>query len=680
MSKKAKDPEVIAKKISHKPIDYEKLNRLSEDFRTRFTPQQELSAEQAFWFHILNPTIEPSYAPPVIMDVPSELPNVSLVNASLKKLKFHLAQFDSVVKKRTTPSALEEEYFEINDLKARLQTNNTTICKLKDIIKSMRETSKEENVNYDLCEIENKNVELENNVAKLLYENERLCNEINHVKQVFKDQFDSIKKTRVRTKEQSDSLIDQLNLKSAENEDLKAQIQDKVFVITSLKNDLRKLKGKETAANASQIPSTTTIAPGMFKLDLVPLAPRLLKNRDAHINYLRNTQEHANILREIVEQAKAKQTLDSELDFAFKHVTFAEPVSSSSTNQETQDSNKPLLHSTGVKSSTSASGSKPSGNTKNNRISQPSSSNKINKVEDQPRRVKTRKNKKNRVNKVKCNDDVMQSTCDANSISDSISNASVKNSVNAAKSDCLCAICDRQSEHTIQTLEDMLRACVIDFGGSWDVHLPLVEFSYNNSYHSSIRCAPFEALYGRKCRSPILCAEIGESSLIGPELVQEMTDKVMLIKEKLKAARDRQKSYADNRRKPLEFKGKLAPRYVGPFEILERIGPVAYRLRLPEELSGVHDTFHVSNLKKCLADASLHVPLGEIKVDKTLCFVKEPVEIIDREVKSLKHSKIALVNIRWNSKRSPEFTWEREDYMKSKYPQLFVDRADESAS
>ncbi|GJY63549.1 putative reverse transcriptase domain-containing protein [Tanacetum coccineum] len=218
---------------------------------------------------------------------------------------------------------------------------------------------------------------------------------------------------------------------------------------------------------------------------------------------------------------------------------------------------------------------------------------------------------------------------------------------------------DGQSERTIQTLEDMLRA------------------------------------------SPVLWAEIGESSLIGPELVQETTDKVVLIKEKLKAARDRQKSYADNRRKPLEFKvgdrvmlkvspwkgvirfgkkGKLAPRYVGPFEILERIGPVAYRLRLPEELSGVHDTFHVSNLKKCLADASLHVPLGEIKVDKTLRFVEEPVEIIDREVKSLKRSKIALVKVRWNSKRGPEFTWEREDYMKSKYPQLFVDRADESAS
>ncbi|GJS97543.1 reverse transcriptase domain-containing protein [Tanacetum coccineum] len=188
---------------------------------------------------------------------------------------------------------------------------------------------------------------------------------------------------------------------------------------------------------------------------------------------------------------------------------------------------------------------------------------------------------------------------------------------------------DGQSERTIQTLEDMLRACVIDFGGSWDVHLPLAEFSYNNSYHTSIRCAPFEALYGRKCRSLVLWAEIGEGSLIGPELVQETTDKVVVIKERLQAARDRQKSYADNRRKPLEFevgdrvmlkvspwkgvvrfgkKGKLAPRYVGPFEILKRIGTVAYRLRLPEELIGVHDTFHVSNLKKCLGNANFRVP------------------------------------------------------------------------
>ncbi|GJR56390.1 hypothetical protein Tco_1406911 [Tanacetum coccineum] len=219
-----------------------------------------------------------------------------------------------------------------------------------------------------------------------------------------------------------------------------------------------------------------------------------------------------------------------------------------------------------------------------------------------------------------------------------------------------------------------MRACIIDFGGS---------------YHSIIRCALFKALYGRKCRSPVLWAEIREGSLIGPELVLETTDKVVLIKENLKAERERQKSYADKRRKPLEFemgdqvllkvsswkgvvrfrkKGKLALRYIGPFEILERIGLVAYRLRLPEELGNVHDTFHVSNLKKCLADASLHVPLDEIKVDKTLRFVEEPIEIMDHEINILKHSKISLVKVCWNSKRGPEFTWERTYYMKSKYP------------
>nr|GEW84095.1 putative reverse transcriptase domain-containing protein [Tanacetum cinerariifolium] len=193
------------------------------------------------------------------------------------------------------------------------------------------------------------------------------------------------------------------------------------------------------------------------------------------------------------------------------------------------------------------------------------------------------------------------------------------------------------------------------------------EFSYNNSYHSSVRCASFEGLYGRKCRSPVLWAEIGESSLIGPELVSKTTDKVVLIKEKLKAARDRHKSYADNKSKPLQFevvdhvllkvspwkgvihfekRGKLAPRYVGPFKILERTDPVAYRLRLPKELSSVYDIFHVSNLKKCLANASLHVPLDKIKINKTLCILEEPVEIMDNEVRRLNRSKISLVKVR----------------------------------
>ncbi|GJY03726.1 putative reverse transcriptase domain-containing protein [Tanacetum coccineum] len=182
---------------------------------------------------------------------------------------------------------------------------------------------------------------------------------------------------------------------------------------------------------------------------------------------------------------------------------------------------------------------------------------------------------------------------------------------------------DGQSERTIQTLEDIRRACAIDVGKGWVNHLPLVEFSYNNSYHASIKAAPFEALYGRKCRSPVCWTEVGEAQILGPELIQETTEKIIQIKQRMQAARDRQKSYADLKRKPMEFqvgdkvmlkvspwkgvvrfgkRGKLNPRYVGPFKVLEKVGEVAYKLELPEELSRVHNTFHVSNLKKCHAD------------------------------------------------------------------------------
>ncbi|GKE14581.1 hypothetical protein Tco_1422158, partial [Tanacetum coccineum] len=308
-------------------------------------------------------------------------------------------------------------YFEINDWKARLQDKDTTICKLKDTIKSLRKNTKEENMYHDKCELEPINEELENGVAKLLLENERLGNEINHVQQ-----------------------------------DLKAQIQDKVFVITSLENDLRKLKGKEIVENAVCLPSATTISPDMFKLDLVPLPPRLLQNKEAHIDYLRHTQEQANTLREIVKQAKAKQSLDRELDFAYKHATriqellvyvqdtfpnaitpstkkvvvtpmnnvkkvrFSEPLTSlinikQVESSNTSDSNTLVLSFTGVKCSTSNYGSKPPGNKKNDRISQTPSRDKKNKVESQPRKV----NKMNHVVKPVCDIDVKHSLSNANS-------------------------------------------------------------------------------------------------------------------------------------------------------------------------------------------------------------------------------------------------------------------------
>jgi hypothetical protein len=219
------------------------------------------------------------------------------------------------------------------------------------------------------------------------------------------------------------------------------------------------------------------------------------------------------------------------------------------------------------------------------------------------------------------------------------------------------------------------------------------------------------ALYGRKCRSPVCWAEVGDiqlarsqvdnSNIIGPEIIRETTEKIVQIRERMKTARSRQKSYADRRRKPLEFqvgdhvllkvspwkgmvrfgkRGKLNPRYIGPFEILARIGPVAYKLRLPQELQNIHDTFHVSNLKKCLSDESLVIPLEEIQVNPNLNFVEEPVEIMDREIKRLKQSRIPIVKVRWNARRGPEFTWEREDQMKLKYPQLFANSKEATTS
>nr|GEY21546.1 reverse transcriptase domain-containing protein [Tanacetum cinerariifolium] len=223
---------------------------------------------------------------------------------------------------------------------------------------------------------------------------------------------------------------------------------------------------------------------------------------------------------------------------------------------------------------------------------------------------------------------------------------------------------DGQSKRTIQTLEDMLSACVIDFGKGWDRHLPLVEFSYNNGYHTSIKAAPFEALYGRKCRSHICWAEVRYAQITGPKIVHETTKKIIQIKKCIQVAHERQKSYADRRRKPLEFevgdkvmlkmlpwkgvihfgkRGKLNPCYIRPFKILAKVGMLSYRLELPEQLSRVHSTFHVSNLKKCFVDEPLAISLEEIQIDDKLYFIKEPVEIMDQEVKQLKQSRIPIV-------------------------------------
>ncbi|GJY19660.1 putative reverse transcriptase domain-containing protein [Tanacetum coccineum] len=198
---------------------------------------------------------------------------------------------------------------------------------------------------------------------------------------------------------------------------------------------------------------------------------------------------------------------------------------------------------------------------------------------------------------------------------------------------------DGQSERTIQTLEDMLRACAIDFENGWVRHLPLVESSYNNSYHASIKPTEFQ-----------------------------VGDKVMLKFSPWKGV--------------VRFgkRGKLNLRYVGPFKVLEKIRSVAYKLELPQELSRVHNTFHVSNLKKCYSDEPLVVPLEGLHIDDKLRFVEEPVEIMDREVKQLKQIRILIVKVCWNSRRGPEFTWEREDSFTKKYQHLFTNRTSSSTT
>jgi len=252
---------------------------------------------------------------------------------------------------------------------------------------------------------------------------------------------------------------------------------------------------------------------------------------------------------------------------------------------------------------------------------------------------------------------------------------------------------DGQSERTIQILEDMLRACMIEFRGSWEDHLHLAEFSYNNSYQASIKMAPFEALYGRKCRSPICWDEVGERSLLGPEILIQTTEKVRVIRDHLKAAQSRQKSWADLQRRPLEFgvgdhvflkisptkgvirfgtRGKLSPRYIGPFEILDRVGDVSYRLALPPSLDGVHNVFHVSQLRRYVKDDSHILDHSELELQPDLSYQEQPMAILDRSVKTLKNKAIPLVLVSWNRHVPGEATWEREDVIRERYPQLFT--------
>jgi len=247
---------------------------------------------------------------------------------------------------------------------------------------------------------------------------------------------------------------------------------------------------------------------------------------------------------------------------------------------------------------------------------------------------------------------------------------------------------DGQSERTIQTLEDMLRMCVLDWGGHWADHLSLVEFAYNNSYQASIGMAPFEALYGRPCRTPLCWTQVGERSIYGADYVQETTERIRVLKLNMKEAQDRQRSYADKRRRELEFEvgdrvylkmamlrgpnrsiseTKLSPRYMGPFRIVERVGPVAYRLELPDVMRAFHKVFHVSMLRKCLhKDDEVLAKIPE-DLQPNMTLEARPVRVLERRIKELRRKKIPLIKVLWDCDGVTEETWEPEVRMKARF-------------
>nr|GEX54509.1 integrase, catalytic region, zinc finger, CCHC-type, peptidase aspartic, catalytic [Tanacetum cinerariifolium] len=376
MIQKQKDLMMYEKKVNTKLVDYAALNQLSQDFETRFVPQAELSAEQVFWSKNSKNSEEPNlFTRPNLVEVPKELPKVSMVNSSLKKLKFHLASFNVVVKERTTATAI---------------TKGTGKDKKK-----------------ELEEIETINIELDHRVTKLVTENE-------HLKQTYKKLYDSIKSSCVRSKEQCDDLFKQINIKSAENSDLNASLQEKALVIKALNDTLRKIKGKVVVDEAVTL---HPIDPKLLRIDVASLSPKLRNNRTSHYDYLKHTQEETATLREIVENERLLNPLNTSLDYACnkqmvvtpmnktKRIKVTEPITSSgntpikTTSSSNIVSNKPMLSSTGVNLLTSTSGSQSLSNTKKDRIQQTQSRAKKNKLEAYPRNVRTSfHNKKSVVN------------------------------------------------------------------------------------------------------------------------------------------------------------------------------------------------------------------------------------------------------------------------------------------
>nr|GFB58998.1 retrovirus-related Pol polyprotein from transposon TNT 1-94 [Tanacetum cinerariifolium] len=341
MIEKQNDPQMTKKKVIMKPINFAIINQLSTDFETRFVPQTEVSTEQAFCSKYSVQTDKPNLsACTTIVEVSKELPKVSMVNSCLKKLKFHLASFDMVVKERTTTTAITEGTWGFEHTKAcfraniipfvkalkklftsfdqylidevtevqNVQAKDTVILKLKKKLHSLNGDVNEINVKREVEEMETLNIELDHKVTKLIVENK-------HLKQTYKQLYDSIKSSRVRSKEQCDDLINKVNLKSTEVSDLNPSLQEKVLVITALKEQLNKLNGKTVI---TKVVSLNPIDPELLKVDVAPLAPKLRKNRTTHTDYIRHTQEEAATLREIVESERLLNPLNTSIDYACK--------------------------------------------------------------------------------------------------------------------------------------------------------------------------------------------------------------------------------------------------------------------------------------------------------------------------------------------------------------------------
>jgi hypothetical protein len=250
-----------------------------------------------------------------------------------------------------------------------------------------------------------------------------------------------------------------------------------------------------------------------------------------------------------------------------------------------------------------------------------------------------------------------------------------------------------RTERTNQILEDMLRACALQDKLGWDKRLPYAGFSYNNSYQASLKMSPFEALYGRNCKTPLHWDQPGERQVFGLEILLEAEENIRMVWENLKAAQSRPRSYADTRRRELSFevgdyvylkvspirgtkrfgvKGKLAPRYIGPYQIQARRGEVAYQLSLPENLSAVHDVFHVSQLKKCFRVPEEQLPTEDLEVQEDLTYIEKPTQILETADRVTRRNTIRMCKVKWGHHSEEEATWEREDDLRAKYLDLFA--------